>query len=280
MFPKCPKACSDEPAPLRDDAEAGSGLEQCKRESFKQNAMCLKGNRGRTVLARFTTELTDCDALIWTQLRLSAGDAFSVSLLMVCAVGDAWRRLYFQIMCQARNELFDVCHRNGQRFYDEDHISRIVDALIQRRRVCPGCIEKERTGVFLDPLSQRTSDACREAHGFLCEILRALRMSSIVVERAHIEGQEKKPPKSRGLALEADSLSAATYQGFVCQDFRNAYDNLQNNVLAMRGLTFTQLSAWSREREASKQQHVRDRPLTTHSRARCAYDLFREHHFD
>ena len=83
-----------------------------------------------------------------------------------------------------------------------------------------------------------------------------MHMSSAVVERSHLVGQELKPPRSRGRAVDAENLAIRSYQKFCVNDGEKIKNAVENAALKARGLSRCEFHALTSTFRLGKSQRA------------------------
>ncbi len=144
-------------------AEASIGLtlgwdDEASRKACSQamrlNSVIISGERWWQVVASYTEALLDVKASAWRGLPVSDEGRFNSALLMLSAMGSAWRRLCVPFD-QPRFKIVAACHLCGQKVFDVAHISRVVDPLLALQADCLQCVDFEFTSKILPALASK-----------------------------------------------------------------------------------------------------------------------------
>ena len=102
-----------------------------------------------------------------------------------------------------------------------------------KRSNCRSCVDQCFAGQVVDKIDRSP----RNAFSLLVNSLSTLRLASIIVEKAHLIGQDIRKPKSRGLAPVPLQLSMRTYHGYAILSGRRTSAAHLKRVLAQRNMT-------------------------------------------
>ena len=161
-------------------------LEAKEQKAIMSNLSVLNGDRGRKVVADFSSLLLNFSSAGWQGLGLSPVDKFDASLCMLVAMSEAWWRLVFKFD-QPKYQLFNVC-RFPQ--YSELVVRSIANALLDKHAACPECVDPYFTEVWCRRLTSTASGCARNAHQVLRSQLATLSVLTTKCERKHLLGQE------------------------------------------------------------------------------------------
>ena len=260
----------------------GDDLAELADAAFRANAKVISGEIALEVQYRFAEVLLNWDAPVWRDLQMSEEETYHSCLQMMCAMGEAWRRLSLVAEYDTRYRLFSACHIRGMKVYDHDHILRVVRPIQAMQVACDTCIDQEFTAKLAPVLVQRSQDSL-DVHGMLCSALTILRASSSIVERAHLPSEEAKPTRSRGRAFCASSLAGHTYRRYVENEHRARHRHIQDEVLKLHGLSKVQFSSYLRGGQvgtsSSNSTRAAPKGFGTH-RKLAAVDIFRREQWD
>ena len=93
-----------------------------------------------------------------------------------------------------------------------------------------------------------------------------LQVSSGSVERSHLIGQELKPPRSRGRALDAENLAIRSYQKLCVQDAETLKRVVEDAVLKSRGLSRIEYHGLTSTFRFGKTRSTDAKPLSSQKR--------------
>ena len=158
----------------------------------------ITGRNGCQVIAAYFEMISDVSHEAWH--TLSEATRLECAAQMVTPMARAWRALVF-VFEDPRFQLFGVCGPWGEDGTCEPYNERRtleLAAMVAAKKVdgCPGCLD----AAFADNMVQYISKKPQEGVQVMNDCAAWLRLSSALVERAHLLGQELKPKRSRGVA--------------------------------------------------------------------------------
>ena len=122
---------------------------------------------------------------------------------------------------------------NGNRILDDVKLQVVVASLSEKMQRCENCVNPDFTAQLV-PIAAEQSQFVYE---FSTDMAIFSRVNSAITERWHLSGQELKPTKSRGLALDALALQTTTYRKSVTRDSEILRGNVEGDVLKRKGIT-------------------------------------------
>ena len=168
----------------------------------------------------------------WLQSLTSRELRIEASVKMVPAMVDAWFRLSFYFE-QPRFQVFGCTHdHHCVRSFNRQRMSDMVAEFQGMAAQCDQCL-----GSFVAEMLPRMQAAPEEAFELLSDVVVATKVTSTVVERAHLIGEEFKPPRGRGRAMKPASLSARAFQGFAVLRARRKCHGVLLRHFKRRGLS-------------------------------------------
>ena len=196
------------------------------------NVAFLCGDKGEKVVSSYDRMLNDFNDM---HTDLGPNDKFQASAGMICAQADACRRLVFPAQ-DPKRVLFKACGKDGT--YNEQLVKSVFDDLSERARLCEHCIDECFTRCMLG--CGRVS--LPSMHDLLCDIASKIQISSSIVEKFHLLGEESKPKRGRGRAVSAERLPDLTYQASVCVEAEHLQNEVRTQVFKTHGLSAKQFS--------------------------------------
>jgi hypothetical protein len=170
---------------------------------MKRNLAILSGGAGKATLALYS-RFFHYDAEVWLDWRLGVSKKYECSLNMICVMQDIAYRLVHKYD-QPKFDIFEVCSVPEDAAFDLASVRGIASSLRAKSDACAHCVDKVFTRIWMWRLENMGCVGCRRAHTSLCDILALLRVTSTLVEKKHLLGQELKPAK-RGRAVECNQL--------------------------------------------------------------------------
>ena len=226
---KADKATDEHAANLRAAAES----EDKRREAFALNASFLLGSRGDGAVRAYSERLLS-DHQDWRVLEQAGVSRYDGSRKILRALAPSWRRLWFTAQ-EPRRQMFSVCigADGGEAAWNPARMETKVAELKEKQKSCAGCL---RDGVSEELLSE-AERAPRLIWETMCSFLAFMRVSSLIVEKAHLPAQETMPPKARGRALHPSSMGEVTYRRTLVAEHTTKKAGVLKDVLPRRGFT-------------------------------------------
>ena len=168
----------------------GHTLTKLRRECMDRNLHILSGGAGNDVLAHYTHYFNYVHS-VWSDWRMDASDKYQVCLDLICVIQEAEYRLVFK-MNSPKLCLFEVCKNDT---FDITTVRAIAERLLNKNATCKKCIDQTFTLIWLYRLCKMGTAAAHRAWEHLCDLLSVLRVTSTIVERKHLVGQELRVKK-------------------------------------------------------------------------------------
>ena len=156
-------------------------------------------------------------------MRLADGSKFELSLMLVCLMGDVDRRLVKYHVLQPRFKIFE---HHSPFLPAPRALQDYVESCSQQAVDCDQCVDKVSTLPFL----RLGAENLRELNSILGSLAVTAGVSSSIVEKVHLIGEEKKAPRARGRAIAAERLSEETYQATVVLESHRLADRVRKKV--------------------------------------------------
>jgi hypothetical protein len=204
----------------------GAESQEARSKLFKANIAFFNGSRGEKVLSDYMGMVMDLNGTAWDGWNGSDADKLQCAKKLVVPMVGAWRRL---VVPYTFNDAFElmVSSGDGVEIFDAAKLKSLGERLRAKIAVCEDCGDTDFTGELL-PLI--TSDP-ELAHKICGDNIVMLRVGSGVVERQHILGQDLKPAKSKGVALDAQALAMTTYRKSVIAEGKWLAGKVKEKVL-------------------------------------------------
>ena len=219
------------------DADPDRDMAELEARTFELNVLFITGKLGKGVLMQYIGLLGDFASDDWQGYMANWSETDSPEILdqVVMAMAETWRRLVAAFNTPGSQHILDACHDGGKFRYDSDAIREGVNKMIGIQMACSGCL----AGDFVEPLLPALDNpASREtAVAFIRRVVTVLRVSSSVVERHHLIGQEAKPGKARGAAMQPATLQSHTYRGSGLQEAVRINASVRKDVFEQYGLS-------------------------------------------
>ena len=148
--------------------------------------------------------------MVWSEWRLDLQGRYNCCLDMIVIMQDIAYRLLF-LFDQAKMELFEVCRVPEGTAFDQIKVQQVVSTLLDRRQACDKCVDLVFTAAWAHRLANMGSVTCRRAHTSVCDTLALSRLTSVLVERKHLIGQELKP-KKRGRGPTCQTVAETVFR--------------------------------------------------------------------
>ena len=203
------------------------------------NFPILSGDAGRAALSDYCEIFIDFDGESWAGWGMDSDSKFTVCCDMVCVMQDIFYRLILKLDT-AKINLFDIAMIDDQLAdddYDVHAVRAIATTLRQRAEACEKCVDVTWTMVWLARLLDFGFAACRRAHTALCDALAVLRVTSTLVEKKHLVGQEAKPRK-RGVCIACDEIGGFVFKRLIEHASTEAREAASDSVLGKHHKTF------------------------------------------
>jgi hypothetical protein len=177
---------------------------------FKANIAFFNGSRGEKVLTGYMSMLQDLNSQAWERWQGDGdeGKKLAYAKQLLLPMVDAWRRLVVVFKNNDSFEVLGATECDGCELYDPESLQILASKLKTKLAACSECVCQD----FTIEMLQLVDDRPELVHTASVDTVLMLRVGSAVVERAHISGQELKPLKSRGVALDAQALAMTTYR--------------------------------------------------------------------
>jgi hypothetical protein len=196
-------------SPSEPDQVRDRRLTELLQSAADHNRPVLSGEAGRQIARQYAALLADFNHEGWSclDMKLSRSEKHEGSLLILSALGAAWRRCVFYLeqpkfrVLAAADSIVSPASRR-----------ELVEGLRRAQVVCSKCVDAAFTGPWIDRLLSDSAVVAERAVGCLEVQVAATPVSSVRVEKKHLLGQEMRTPKSRGAALSASELCMRTYE--------------------------------------------------------------------
>ena len=212
-------------------------------ELRKSNYSFISGTRGMKVIAQYTSMVSNLDGPLWHKWRLNAEDRLDAAWRMLKPCAQSWRRSVFYFL-DPRFQVFEATTTDGGNSfnYDQDHLFECF-AKLKRRQYCPDCLD---TAFAQEVVRKYDHAGPRAAFEQLDNVLLCIKVGSGIVERLHLIGEELKPARSRGLALDGRTLSEISYLKAVQYEANAKSRAAHDEILTKHGLSLARYIAISR----------------------------------
>ena len=210
----------------------GPETQKARAALFKANLKFFDGTRGRQVLSEYLGMITDLAGKAWDGWKGSAETKLVYAKKLLLPMVGAWRRLVVPFTDNDAFELLASSGIDGIETYSVEELTRLGLKLEAKMAVCKDCVDQGFASEMLPEIRSNpmfVHDACAD------NVL-MLRVGSGVVERAHRSGQELKPVKSKGIALDAQALAMTTYRKSAIAEGRWLLDKVKGKVLRERNI--------------------------------------------
>ena len=210
----------------------GPETQKARAALFKANLEFFDGTRGRQVLSEYLGMITDLAGKAWDGWKGSAETKLVYAKKLLLPMVGAWRRLVVPFTDNDAFELLASSGIDGIETYSVEELTRLGLKLEAKMAVCKDCVDQGFASEMLPEIRSNpmfVHDACAD------NVL-MLRVGSGVVERAHRSGQELKPVKSKGIALDAQALAMTTYRKSAIAEGRWLLDKVKGKVLRERNI--------------------------------------------
>ena len=178
------------------------------------NHQILSGDAGRGALVDCSGSFLGFGSAHWAGWRMDHDEKFTTCQDMICVMQDITYRLIFKLSVP-KFGIFDVCMiDDNDPDCDIDAVKAIATALRRRIEACPQCADFAFTVPWVARLLDYGSSFCRNAHTSLGDILSVVRVTSTLVEKKHLVGQEAKPRK-RGVCIACDEIGGFVFRRLV-----------------------------------------------------------------
>ena len=206
----------------------GAEAQEARAKLFKANIAFFNGSRGERVLADYMGMVMDLNSTAWNGWNGSDADKLLYAKKLVVPMVGAWRRL---VVPYTFNDAFELMVSSGSdagvEIFDNAKLQSLGDRLRAKIAVCEDCCDPDFTGELL-PVINSDPELVHKACG---DNVAMLRVGSGVVERQHILGQDLKPAKSKGVALDAQALAMTTYRKSVIGEGKWLAGKVKEKVL-------------------------------------------------
>ena len=187
--------------PCDSDVAASESILELRSKCMRLNLDILSGDAAEELLKTYSAYF-DFEGDIWLEWRLGVDKRFKASLDVIVIMQDAAYRLIHKLDKPSMH-LLEVC-RLPEGSIEHD-IQDIVLPIREKHNACNACVDKFFTHIWLARFLDMGSTTCMAAHKGLCDIVSILRVSTVLVEKKHLVGQELRPAK-RGRGVAATSL--------------------------------------------------------------------------
>ncbi len=208
----------------------GAATQQARAKLFKANVEFFNGTRGRKVLSDYVGMITDLNSKAWDGWKGGEETKLPYATKLLVPMVGAWRRLVVPFTDNDAFELLARSGRDGLEIYDADELKFLSKTLGAKMAVCQDCVDQDFTSEML-PLVDSDPELVHKASA---DNVLMLRVGSGVVERSHIAGQELKPVKSKGVALDAQALAMTTYRKSAIAEGRWLLNRVKGQLLRDR----------------------------------------------
>ena len=178
-----------------------------KRSAAKINSQFLNGNYGRHVQQDFSAMLLNSRHDSWVMFPYDDDMLLKAQVGMVNPLCGGVRRLVHYFLDEPRFQIVNILGDSGSDPFNADRVLEVIGPLRANADACDECLDPS----FAAEMVKLLETSPREGYGVLEDALPITRVGSVMVERAHLFGQDLKPVKSRGLARDAAALETNTY---------------------------------------------------------------------
>ena len=213
---------------LETQALDPAGAEARALECLQRNFAFVSGANGRKIMQSYTEMISNQHDPRWQVSRMRAEDFLEYAFAATSPMVATWFRCVFYFQ-DARFEVFQACAAGGGRIFNfqEARVRAVLQSL-QDDWSCHGCWDE----AFAKEVVRILQSSLHDGFLLLRGVLSHLRVGSGIVERRHLLGQELKPAKSRGVAVDARNLAMITYIRSTLQEARLLHEAVENKLLA------------------------------------------------
>ena len=137
-----------------------------------------------------------------------------------------WRLVF----CYEQQSKFAVFGAAKPEVMNDTVISAAVDFLLQKKNACSNCTDRF-TDKWVERLTHQQEGIRGRAWRSLSNMLAALRVCSVKVEKKHLLGQELNKHKQRGRAPSAKTLAKRTYHALIARSSQRQTDLVKETVI-------------------------------------------------
>ena len=212
----------------------GVDTQQARTKLFKANMSFFNGSRGKTVLQGYMGMILDLNGTAWEGWRGDDETKLKYAAKLAVPMVGAWRRLVVPFTADDAFRLMAAnSDADGLEIKDDLKLKALGRQLEGKLAACEDCVDQDFAAELL-PFIDTDIELVHKACGDNAVMLR---VGSGVVERAHIAGQDLKPLKSRGIALDGQALAMNTYRKSVIGEGRWMSHQMKTQVLKERNLS-------------------------------------------
>ena len=211
----------------------GPETQQARAKLFKANMAFFNGTRGRKVLHDYMGMINDLSSTAWDGWKGDEETKLKYAMKLVVPMVGAWRRLVVPFTANDAFELMASSEADGLEIYDAQKLKSLARTLEAKMAACEDCVDQDFT---IEMLPRIETDP-ELVHKACSDNAVMLRVGSAVVERAHIAGQDLKPLKSRGVALDGQALAMSTYRKSAIAEGRWMCGKVKDQVLRERNIS-------------------------------------------
>lgn len=192
-------------------------------DALHSNLRIIDRSAAKTLQEKLSAYLRAGD--LWQRSDLTPEQVFHGRKAVLAAAGSA----YFRVDFRYQHVKYELLRLGVSAVSDADFTQRIQPLLHQITR-CPECADSGFTGYMVRKCAA-AGNIAGSIRALLRQITTVLPLSSIIVERKHLLGQETHTPKKRGRTPTVHALGARTYVKTVREASKRISDAVLRSVV-------------------------------------------------